>query len=50
MLTLWRLTKFSEVPNNYDELLASVVKKYPTVFKPAAFIPEPPKVIEDASR
>lgn len=50
MLTLWRLTQFSQVPNNYDGLLTSVVKTYPTYFKPAAFIAEPVKLSAGASR
>lgn len=43
MLTLWRLTQFRAVPNEYEPLLTSVMKTYPAVFKPAAFVAEPPK-------
>jgi phosphonate transport system substrate-binding protein len=44
MLTLWRLTQFSEIPKEYEPLLASSVKAYPAIFKPATFVTEPAKL------
>jgi ABC-type phosphate/phosphonate transport system substrate-binding protein len=43
MLTLWRLSNFGHVPQEYSQLLNDVLKEYPEPMHPAAFFPEPPK-------
>jgi ABC-type phosphate/phosphonate transport system substrate-binding protein len=50
MLTLWRLTQFRNVPAEYEPLLASSVKTYPALFKPAAFVAEAPKAVNAEQR
>jgi ABC-type phosphate/phosphonate transport system substrate-binding protein len=41
MLTLWRLSQFSRVPAEYQEMLSEVLKAYPEPICPARFTPEP---------
>jgi phosphonate transport system substrate-binding protein len=41
MLTLWRLSNFGQVPDEYAELLNDILKIHPQPMTPAAFIVEP---------
>jgi ABC-type phosphate/phosphonate transport system substrate-binding protein len=41
MLTLWRVTNFSKVPEEYEQMLTDVLKVFPEPVQPAAFMPAP---------
>lgn len=41
ILTLWRLSQFSEVPTEYQALLDDILKEYPDPVQPARFSAEP---------
>lgn len=43
MLTLWKLSNFAAVPNDYAQLIDSIHKEYPQPVVPVSFIAEPPK-------
>jgi ABC-type phosphate/phosphonate transport system substrate-binding protein len=43
-LNLWRLSQFGDVPEEYGQLLADVLKEYPEPLKPAAFFKVQPSI------